>query len=67
MKKINKINYLSRQNDCPMGKDLQPGCSICEKCEFFAKSYWYNFGGYGENVVECKYNKPYFPGSKCKT
>ena len=45
--------WLERWDDCPLGKDLQPGCGLCQKCEHFASKEWRHNGGQGWYETEC--------------
>lgn len=44
---------LIRWDDCPLGKDLQPGCGICQKCEHFGVKEWACNGGTGCYITRC--------------
>ena len=48
---------LNRNQPCPLGKDLAPGCPSCQKCEFFVSKESNTCGDYGEDVVECRIEK----------
>jgi len=44
---------LIRWDDCPLGKDLQPGCGICQRCEHFGGKEWECNGGAGCYITRC--------------
>ena len=44
---------LIRWDDCPLGKDLQPGCGICRKCKYFGGKEWACNGGVGAYITRC--------------
>ena len=45
---------LNRNQRCPLGKDLAPGCPSCQKCKFFVAKESNTCGDYGEDLVECR-------------
>jgi hypothetical protein len=44
---------LDRWDKCPMGKDLQPGCKICRKCEHYLATKAYVLGAVSCVYTEC--------------
>ena len=53
MTKKKGVIFLVRWDDCPLGKELQPGCRSCQKCAHFKGKEWIINAGEGWYETEC--------------
>lgn len=48
---------ITRYNDCPAGKRLQPCSPRCKRCCYHVSTEFNTCGMYGEYVTKCSYYK----------